>query len=99
MEDAVDAEPDDEGVLLRIEMEVGGAVLGGLKDDRVDKADERGVGNAVIGLEVVRVLERILLVELVLDERSALPRPQWRGRPRLSSTSMSSVGATPISSV
>ena len=39
-EDAVDAEPDDKRVLLRLEVNVGRTVLGGLKDDRVDEADE-----------------------------------------------------------
>ena len=53
---AVDAEPDDERVLLRLEVDVGGAVLGRLEDDRVDEPDERRVGDAVVGLEVVVVV-------------------------------------------
>ena len=36
--DAVDAETDDERVLLRLEVDVAGALLGGLKDDRVSGA-------------------------------------------------------------
>ncbi len=53
-------------------MEVGGAVLGRLEDDRVDEPDERGVGDAVVGLEVVLGVVRFD-VELVLDERGAFP--------------------------
>ena len=56
MQHAVDAEADDERVLLRLPVDVRGAVLGGLEDDGVDEPDERGIGDAVVGLEVVRVL-------------------------------------------
>ena len=63
-EDAVDAEADDERILLRLEVHVGGAVLGGLEDDRVDEADERRVRDAVLGLEVVGLLLRVLEVVL-----------------------------------
>ena len=54
-EHAVDAEADDERVLLRLEVDVGGVLLGGLEDQRVDEPDERPVGDAVVGLEVVAV--------------------------------------------
>ena len=74
VEDAVDAEPDDERVLLRVEVDVRGAVLGRLEDDRVHEPDERRVGDAVVGLEVVLVVVLLLDLELVLDERRALPR-------------------------
>ena len=50
---AVDAVADDERVLLRLEVDVAGAVLGRLEDDRVDEPDERRVGDAVVGFEVV----------------------------------------------
>ena len=63
-EHAVDPEADDERVLLRLEVDVGGAVLGGLEDDRVDEADERRVGDAVLGLEVVGLL--LFFLEFVL---------------------------------
>ena len=53
MEHAVDAEADDERILLRLEVDVGGAVLGSLEDDGVDEPDERRVGDPVLGLEVV----------------------------------------------
>ena len=43
-------------VLLRLEVDVAGPVLGGLEDDRVDEPDERRVGDAVVDLEVVDVL-------------------------------------------
>jgi hypothetical protein len=72
VEHAVDAQPDDEGIILRIEMQVARAVLGRLKDDRVDEADERRVGDAIVRFEVVGVFA-FLLDELVLDERRALP--------------------------
>ena len=73
VQDAVDAEADDERVVLRVEVDVAGAVLGGLEDDRVDQADERRVRDAVVGLEVVARPRLVLEVELVLDERGALP--------------------------
>ena len=70
-EDAVDPEADDERILLRLEVDVGGAVLGGLEDDRVDEADERRVGDAVLGLEVVGLLLCFLEVVLgFLEHRS-----------------------------
>ena len=51
-------------VLLRLEMDVAGPVLGGLEDDRVDEPDERDVGDAVLDLEVVGLVldffERLL---------------------------------------
>ena len=74
LEHAVDAEADDERVLLRLEVDVGGAVLGGLEDDRVDEPDERRVGDAVVDLEVVRLLllgDPQLLVDLLEDSAGA----------------------------
>ena len=53
VEHAVDPEADEERVLLRLEVDVGGAVLGGLEDHGVDEADERRVRDAVVDLEVV----------------------------------------------
>ena len=53
VEHAVDAEADDERVRLRLEVDVARAVLGRLEDDRVDEPDERGVGDAVVDLEIV----------------------------------------------
>ena len=41
-------------------MDVGGPVLGRLEDHRVDEADERRVGDAVVGLEVVDLLGLLL---------------------------------------
>ena len=61
------AEADDERVLLGLEVDVAGALLGGLEDDRVDEPDERRVRDAVVDLEVVDFL--------------VLPRPRRR-RPR-----------------
>ena len=56
MEDAVDAVADDQVVLLRLDVDVARAVLGGLEDHRVDEPDERRVRDAVVGLEVVVLL-------------------------------------------
>ena len=53
VEHAVDAEADDERVRLRLEVDVARAVLGRFEDDRVDEPDERGVGDAVVDLEIV----------------------------------------------
>ncbi len=51
-------------------MDVGGAILGGLEDDRVDESDEGGLRDAILGLEVVGV--GFLLEErLLLRERCA----------------------------
>ena len=68
------AEADGERVLLRLEVDVGGAVLGRLEDDRVDEPDERRVGDAVVDLEVVRLLflgDPQLLVDLLEDGAGA----------------------------
>ena len=54
--EAMNASFADEIVLLRLDMDVARPVLGGLEDHRVVEADERRVGNAVVGLEVVDVL-------------------------------------------
>ena len=56
VEHAVDPVADDQRVLLRLEVDVAGPVLGGLEDERVDEPHERRVGDAVVGLEVVLVL-------------------------------------------
>jgi len=72
VQDAVDAEPDDERVVLGIEMEIAGPVFGCLEDDRVDQAHEGRVGNAVVRLQVVAVA-RFRLIQLILYESRALP--------------------------
>jgi hypothetical protein len=53
---------------------VGGAVLRRLEEDRVDEADERDVGDAVLGLEIGEVF--LLLCEelLLLDDRACAER-------------------------
>jgi hypothetical protein len=51
---------------LRLEVDVGGPLLGGLEDDRVDEPDERGVGDSVLGLEVVAGLVLFLGGQLLL---------------------------------
>ncbi len=56
MEYAVDAEANDEGVRLRLEVDVACAVLGRLEDDRVDEAHERSIGDAVLDLEIVQLI-------------------------------------------
>ena len=53
MEDAVDPVADDELLLLRLDVDVAGAVFGGLEDHRVDEPDERRIGDEVLDLEVV----------------------------------------------
>jgi hypothetical protein len=62
---AVDAVADDQLILLRLDMDVAGPILGCLEDHRVDKPHERRVGDSVIGVEVVVVPldRRGLLVE------------------------------------
>ena len=81
---AVDAEPDDERVLLRLEVDVGGAVLGGLEEHGVDEADERGVGDAVVGLEIGLVLVGLLRLEVV----HVVLRRRARRTPRTGATSL-----------
>ena len=51
-EHAVDARPDDERILLRLEVDVAGPVARRLHDDRVDEPNERCVRDAVVGLEL-----------------------------------------------
>jgi hypothetical protein len=77
---AVDAEPDDERVLLRLEVDVAGPVLGRLEDDRVDEADERRVGDAVVDLEVVALLLFLLEGAAPRRRRRARRTPPRRGR-------------------
>ena len=69
VEDAVDPVADDEIVLLRLDVDVARPVLGGLEDHRVDEADERRVGDAVVGLEVVDVLLVFLRAGDLLGDR------------------------------
>src|SRR3954451_1628681 len=61
VQDAVDAEPHGKGVFLRLEVDVAGAVLGRLEDDRVDEPDERDVRDPVVDLEIVELLLLLLL--------------------------------------
>ena len=78
---AVDAEADEQRVLLRLEVDVGGAVLGGLEDHRVDEPDERRVGDAVVDLEVVGLLLLVDQRELVLDSGAGAERLGGAGEP------------------
>src|SRR4051812_27929244 len=64
---AVDAQPHGQRILLGLEVDVAGPVLGGLEDDRVDQPDERDVGDAVLDLEVVGIALRLGLGEAVFD--------------------------------
>ena len=73
MEHAVDAEADDERVLLRLEVDVGGPVLGRLEDHGVDEPDERRIGDPVVDLEVV-ALFLLLDLEVLLDRRARTER-------------------------
>ena len=93
---AVDAEPDDERVLLRLEMDVAGPVLGGLEDDRVDEPDERGVGDPVVDLEVVLVVVSSASVSSSTAIRA--PKASEARKRRRTSVRMSSREATPSSS-
>ena len=67
MQHAVDAEPDGERVLLRLEVNVGGAVLGRLEDHGVDEANEWRIRDAVVDLEVVGLILSLVCDELLLD--------------------------------
>ena len=77
---AVDAVADDEVVLLRLEVDVAGSVLGRLEDDRVDEAHERRVRDAVVGLEVVRSSSSPATMPRAKVARSAPPRRAQRRR-------------------
>ena len=68
VEDAVDPVADDEIVLLRLDVDVARTVLGGFEDHRVDEADERCIGDAVVGLEVVEVFLLFLDATHLLGE-------------------------------
>ena len=97
---AVDAEPHDERVLLRLEVDVAGPVLGGLEDDRVDEPDERDVGDAVVDLEVVALVLLASSASMAVLSSIAARAPkasEARARRRIS-FSMSSREATPSSS-
>ena len=65
---AVDAEADDERAFLGLEVDVAGALLGGLEDDRVDEPDERRVRDPVVDLEVVDFFVLRCFRDCVLDE-------------------------------
>jgi len=70
-ENAVHSEPNDERVLLGLEVDVRRVLLGGLEDDRVHEPDEGPVGDTVVGVEVVAVVMRVrLLVEIDGDDRA-----------------------------
>ena len=67
-EHAVDAEADEQRVLLRLEVDVARPVLGRLEDDRVHEPDDRPLRDAVLGREVVGlVVDR--LVGVVVEDR------------------------------
>ena len=63
VEHAVDADAHEQRVLLRLEVDVAGAVGGRLHHDRVDESHERRVGDAVVDLEVVVVVDDLDVVE------------------------------------
>ena len=67
MQHAVHAEADEQCIFLRLEVDVGGPVLGGLKDHGVDEANEWGIGDAVVDLEVVGLLLFLFELELAFD--------------------------------
>ena len=57
---AVDAEPDPQVVLGRLEVDVGGAVLDRLGDEQVDELDDRRVLDDLLDLgEVVLLVLRV----------------------------------------
>ena len=68
LENAVDAEADEQDILLRLDMDVAGAVFGRLVDDRVDEPDDRGVRDSVLGLEIILLVDDLELV--VVDLRA-----------------------------
>ena len=72
LEHAVDAEADEQAVLLRLDVNVARAILGGLEDDRVDEPHERRVGDAVVDVEVVLDLDDLQLTEV--DPRAGSER-------------------------
>jgi hypothetical protein len=47
----------------RLEVDVGGAVLGRLEDHRVDEADERGIRDPVVGFEVVLTVQVVVAAD------------------------------------
>ena len=92
VEDPVDANPHDAARPAGVEVDVAGAVLGRLDEDRVDEPHERRVGDR-------RRRPRDRRASSAYLERSsrsggALPRSRSRATNFLSSTSMSSRGAT-----
>ena len=69
---AVDAEADLQAVFLRLDMDVGGADLGRVLEQRLQQLDHRRVLGAESGAERAEV-----------DQPSPRPRPAralWRGR-------------------
>ena len=82
VEDAVDAEADRQVALERLDVDVAGAVLDRLEEQRVDQPDDRRL---VVGVEqVARLLEvgghqvEALLVEAVHQVRGGSGRPGRR---------------------
>ena len=71
MEHAVDAEADHQGVCLGIEVDVARSVLGRLEKNGVDEANEGGVGDAVVRLEVVGLFVRRVEPDRVGQARAA----------------------------
>ena len=68
VQDAVDPEPDEQAVLLGLEVDVARSVLGRLEHDRVDDPDDRPVRDAVLLLEVGDgIVRNVLLVVERLD--------------------------------
>ena len=94
VEHAVDADAHEQRVLLRLEVDVAGAVGGGLHHDRVDEPHERRVRDAVVDLEVVVLVDHLDVVE----RRLRLHRLALAGEP-LELARISSRFATPISTV
>ena len=67
-QNAVHAEAHGERVLLCLEVDVGGVLLRGLEDEGVHEPDQRPVRDAVVSLEVVAVVFR--LVQVDRDDRA-----------------------------
>jgi len=80
VQDAVDAKPNGQGILLRLEVDVRGSVLGRLEDDRVDEPNEGRLRDPVLGLEIVDVFFFLLEQRLLFGQRS--PRAEGLGRTR-----------------